>query len=226
MTDIYAVCSRKGGVGKTTVTRELAAAFATAGRRVLVVDVDPQRNLTRRYGVDPGQIATLYDVLASRLTRGGDEVTLQEVIVADVLDGVDLVPGDKLLADVELTLGGVAARRERFLTRVLAPVREQGNYDIVLIDCPPSLGLLTINALVAADQVIVPVDMTVSDSLDGAEDLLGTVVELEEDAPRSVRCCAIALGAARRFARWCCARSKPTWPTCRCRSPTRPSLPP
>lgn len=182
MTRILAVCSQKGGVGKTTAVRELAAAFAKDGLRVLAVDVDPQRNLTRRYGVDPSRIATLYDVLASRLMRGQDELEISDAILTDVLDGVDLVPGDRLMAEVELTLGGVAARRERFLARALEPVL--GSHDIVLLDCPPSLGLLTVNALVAADAVLVPVDMTASDSLDGAEDLIGTVLELEEDGPR------------------------------------------
>jgi chromosome partitioning protein len=184
MTRIYAVCSQKGGVGKTTTVRELAAALSAAGQRVLVIDSDPQRNLTRRYGVDPSNIGTLYDALASRLMRGQEEVSLEDVIVADVLDGVDLVPGDRLLADVELTLVGVPSRRERFLARALTPLRKAGRYDVVVIDCPADLGMLTINALVAADDVLIPVDMTQSDSLDGAEDLVGTVRELEDDAPR------------------------------------------
>jgi chromosome partitioning protein len=175
-----AVCTQKGGVGKTTAVANLAAAWGARGQRVLAIDADPQFALTRRFGVDPAERVTLYETLASRLVRGHAEIDVGEAIV-DVLPGVALIPARRELADVEVTLAGIT-RRERLLRRVLARLPDV--FDLVLIDCPPNLGLLTVNALCAADEVLIPIDMKSVDALAGAEELVATAAALEEDAPR------------------------------------------
>ncbi len=142
---IIAFANQKGGVAKTTTTLNLAAAFAEAGSRVLCVDMDPQGNLTMSQGIDPDTLDTsMYDVLVHR-TPVRDVVVHREVDVACA--SIDL-------AGAEIAMSTMIGR-ERSLQKALAPVRE--DYDFILIDTPPSLGLLTINALTAANKVIVPV---------------------------------------------------------------------
>src|SRR4051794_5557614 len=153
-----AVSSQKGGIGKTTTTANLGLAWGETGRRVLVVDLDPQFALTRRFGVSPAAApATVYDLLV------GDE-TLEAAVVR-VGRGVELLAARRELAPLELALAG-EHHRERFLAELLA--HETERYDVVLIDCPPTLGLLTVNAIVAAGEVLVPVNMTDEGALQGA----------------------------------------------------------
>jgi chromosome partitioning protein len=140
-----AFANQKGGVAKTTTTLNLAAAFAEAGNRVLCVDMDPQGNLTMSQGIDPDTLDTsMYDVLVHKVPVR-DVIRTREVDVACA--SIDL-------AGAEIAMSTMIGR-ERSLQRALAPVRE--DYDFILIDTPPSLGLLTINALTAANKVIVPV---------------------------------------------------------------------
>jgi chromosome partitioning protein len=142
---IIAFANQKGGVAKTTTTLNLAAAFAEEGHRVLCVDMDPQGNLTMSQGIDPDTLDTsMYDVLVHK-TPVRDVVRQREVDVACA--SIDL-------AGAEIAMSTMIGR-ERSLQKALAPVRE--DYDFILIDTPPSLGLLTINALTAANKVIVPV---------------------------------------------------------------------
>jgi chromosome partitioning protein len=142
---VIAFANQKGGVAKTTSTLNLAVALAEQGSRVLIVDVDPQGNLTMSQGLNPDSIErSMYDVLVYRLPI--DQIIHQ--------GEVDLAVSSIDLAGAELALSSIIGR-ERALERALIPVRER--YDFVLIDTPPSLGLLTINALVAATGVIVPV---------------------------------------------------------------------
>jgi chromosome partitioning protein len=142
---IIAFANQKGGVAKTTTTLNLAAAFAEEGSRVLCVDMDPQGNLTMSQGIDPDTLDTsMYDVLVHKVPVR-DVVRQREVDVACA--SIDL-------AGAEIAMSTMIGR-ERSLQRALAPVRE--DYDFILIDTPPSLGLLTINALTAANKVIVPV---------------------------------------------------------------------
>jgi chromosome partitioning protein len=145
---VVALCNQKGGVGKTTTAINLGAALAEFGRRVLLVDFDPQGALSVGLGVGPYELErTVRDLV---LEPG---VTLDDVRIATTVPGVDLLPSNIELSAAELQLVNEVAR-EQTLARVLAPALP--DYDVVLIDCQPSLGLLTVNALTAAHGVIVP----------------------------------------------------------------------
>jgi chromosome partitioning protein len=176
-----AICTQKGGVGKTTTVANLAAAWGSRGQRVLAIDFDPQFALTRRFGIDPSDRLTIADVLESQLIRDRTAIPIGKAIVSDVAPGVDVIPAHRRLSDIEITLVQ-AVKRETFLRRALRG--ETGTHDIVLIDCPPNLGLLTVNALSAADEALIPIDMKSVDALAGAEELIATVQELEEDGPK------------------------------------------
>ena len=168
---IYCFANQKGGVAKTTTTVSLAAYLAAAGRRVLVVDTDPQCNATTSLGVDPrGLTVSLYNVLLDgRSVR--EAVTLTEWV------NLDLLPSSADLAGADVELAGVLAR-ERLLARALAPVA--GRYDYIFIDEPPSLGLLTINGLTAATHgVIIPVQCEYL-ALEGLSMLLNTVRQVHD----------------------------------------------
>ena len=147
---IIAMCNQKGGVGKTTTTINLGASLAELGRKVLLVDFDPQGSLTVGLGVNPYDITTsVYNLV---MDRG---VTLDDVVVKTGVPGLDLVPSNIDLSAAEVQLVSEVAR-EQVLARALAPAIEE--YDFVIIDCQPSLGLLTVNALTAAHGVIVPME--------------------------------------------------------------------
>jgi chromosome partitioning protein len=147
---IVALCNQKGGVGKTTSTINLGAALAELGRRVLLVDFDPQGALSVGLGVQPHQLdRTIYNLLMER----GIEV--DDILLKTSVAGMDLLPSNIDLSAAEVQLVGEVAR-EQTLARVLAAVVE--DYDYLLIDCQPSLGLLTVNALTASDGVIIPLE--------------------------------------------------------------------
>lgn len=147
---VVSMVNQKGGVGKTTTTINLGAALAEYGRKVLLVDFDPQGSLSVGLGLNPHEMdATVYNALMQR------EVSITDVIVPSGVAGMDLVPSNIDLAAAEVQLVNEVAR-EQTLQRVLAPVL--ADYDFVLIDCQPSLGLLTVNALTASNGVIVPLE--------------------------------------------------------------------
>jgi chromosome partitioning protein len=147
---IAAVCNQKGGVGKTTTTINLGAALAERGRRVLLVDFDPQGALSVGLGIQPHELdATVYNLLMER------SLTAHDVIIKTRVDGMDLMPSNIDLSGAEVQLVHEVGR-EFVLGRVLQPVMP--DYDVILIDCQPSLGLLTVNALACADGVIVPLE--------------------------------------------------------------------
>ena len=147
-TKILAIINQKGGVGKSTTAVNLAAALGAAGKEVLLVDLDPQGNATSGYGIDKRDIGQcVYNVLLG-------ETPVEDVILANVGEGVDVLPSTISLAGAEVELVNEMARENR-LKNALGSLR--GRYDYILIDCPPSLGLLTINALVAADKLLIPI---------------------------------------------------------------------
>lgn len=147
-TKILAIINQKGGVGKSTTAVNLAAALGAAGKEVLLVDLDPQGNATSGYGIDKRDIGQcVYNVLLG-------ETPVEDVILANVCKGVDVLPSTISLAGAEVELVNEMARENR-LKNALGSLR--GRYDYILIDCPPSLGLLTINALVAADKLLIPI---------------------------------------------------------------------
>jgi chromosome partitioning protein len=168
---VLAVCNQKGGVGKTTSTINLGAALAEYGRRVLLVDFDPQGALSVGLGINPLELEkTVYNLLMER------DVTATDVIIPTAVPGLDLLPANIDLSAAEVQLVNEVAR-EQTLTRTLAPV--VGDYDVVLIDCQPSLGLLTVNALTAAHGVIIPSECEFF-ALRGVALLIQTIEKIRE----------------------------------------------
>jgi chromosome partitioning protein len=167
---IVALCNQKGGVGKTTTTINLGAALTEFGRRVLLVDFDPQGALSVGLGVNPNELdTTIYNALMERSVSADD-------ILIKTNAGMDLLPSNIDLSAAEVQLVGEVAR-EQSLKRVLDPIAD--DYDFILIDCQPSLGLLTINALTAADGVIIPLECEYF-SLRGVALLIQTIEKVSE----------------------------------------------
>lgn len=147
-TKIIAIINQKGGVGKSTTAINLGAALGEMGKQVLLVDLDPQGNCSSGLGVEKSLIQQcIYDVLLN-------DVPLEEVIIPDIAEGLDIAPATINLAGAEVELVSEMARENR-LKDAVGGMR--GKYDFILIDCPPSLGLLTVNALVAADKLLIPI---------------------------------------------------------------------
>ena len=168
---ILAMCNQKGGVGKTTSTINLGAALAEQGRRVLLVDLDPQGALSVGLGVNPLQLdRTVYNLLME------SDVTVDDVMLKTNVSGMDLLPSNIDLSAAEVQLVNEVAR-EQTLLRVLGPVLD--DYDIVLMDCQPSLGLLTVNALTAAHGVIIPLECEFF-ALRGVALLIQTIEKIQE----------------------------------------------
>jgi chromosome partitioning protein len=166
----YAITNQKGGVGKTTTAVNLGAYVAMSGKRVLLIDMDPQANATSSLGYDKRSLElTMYDVIIN-------DVPLSEMCIVTERVGLDLAPAGVALAGAEVELVALPKREYR-LSLALKPVLDR--YDYVFIDCPPSLGLLTVNALTAADGAVIPIQCEYL-ALEGLSQLLGTINRIRE----------------------------------------------
>ncbi len=164
MSKVYAITNQKGGVGKTTTSINLSAYLAAAGRRVMLIDLDPQANSSTGLGVEQPVQRSIYEVLVQH-------ITLNDVAITNTRPNLTVVPSAVDLAGAEIELVDMPEREYR-LRRAIEPVRR--NFDYILIDCPPSLGLLTLNALTAADGVLIPMQCEYL-PLEGLSQLLNTV---------------------------------------------------
>lgn len=165
MGKIIAITNQKGGVGKTTSTVNLGASLAKLGKKILLVDIDPQGNATSGVGVNKGDIdECVYNVLV-------EDLDAQKVIVPTMVDKLHIIPATIQLAGAEIELVSTISREVK-LKRALTPLKS--SYDYIIIDCPPSLGLLTLNALTASDSVLIPVQCEYY-ALEGLSQLLNTV---------------------------------------------------
>ena len=177
MAKIFCVANQKGGVGKTTTAVNLAASLASQGQRVLLIDLDPQGNATMGSGVDKAACAnTIYEVLV-------DGVAVADARVRPEAVSYDVVPANRELAGAEVELVNVQ-NRERQLKDALAPV--EGEYDFVLIDCPPALSLLTLNGLCAAHGVVIPMQCEYF-ALEGLSDLVNTIKQVHANLNRDLK---------------------------------------
>ncbi len=170
MAKIIAVCNQKGGTGKTTSTVNLAAALAALGKRVLIVDMDPQGNAGSGVGINKSELkASVYEVLTHR-------ADISNVIIQTKFSSLEILPCNINLTGAEIELVGVISRETR-LKKALDSVK--ANYDFMFIDSPPSLGLLTLNSLVAADSILIPIQCEFY-ALEGVSQLLNTISLVKE----------------------------------------------
>jgi len=177
--NIFAIANQKGGVAKTTTASNLAASLAMANQRVLLIDLDPQANLTSGVGLK-GQSTAAGNIYAA-LTD--DQLDPHSVILSTAVDHLSIIPADRNLTGAEIELVN-ATNRELRLRRVLTPLRD--DFDFIFVDSPPSLGLLTLNALVAADAVLVPLNCEYF-ALEGIAELLSTIERVRESLNPSLR---------------------------------------
>ena len=167
---VIAIANQKGGVGKTTTTINLSACLAEKGKKILVIDTDPQGNTTSGFGLEKNDIEnTIYELLLG-------EISIEESIIKNAVEGVDIIPSNVNLAAVEIELIGVD-KKEFILRNEVEWVKDR--YDFIIIDCPPSLSLLTINSMTTADTVLVPIQCEYY-ALEGLSQLIHTVNLVKE----------------------------------------------
>ncbi len=176
MSKTIAVCNQKGGTGKTTTTVNLAAALAALNKRVLIVDMDPQGNAGSGVGIDKSQLnVTVYDVLTHK-------ADISQAIIKTSISSLEILPCNINLTGAEIELVGVISRENR-LKKAISAVKS--NYDFIFIDSPPSLGLLTLNSLVAADSILIPIQCEFY-ALEGVSQLLNTITLVKEGLNESL----------------------------------------
>ena len=167
---IIAVANQKGGVGKTTTSTNLSACLAELNKKVLLIDIDPQGNATSGVGVDKNQLEnTVYEMIIG-------ECEMEECLLKDVIDNLDLLPSNVNLSGAEIDLIGVE-EREYILKKKIDEIKD--NYDFIVIDCPPSLNMLTVNAMTTADSVLVPIQCEYY-ALEGLSQLIHTINLVKE----------------------------------------------
>ena len=167
---IIAIANQKGGVGKTTTSINLSASLAVKGKKVLVIDTDPQRNRTSGFGVDKNNLEnTIYELILG-------ECSISDCVIKDVIPGVSVVPSNVNLAAAEIELIGVE-KKEYILSNEVDYIKDE--YDYIIIDCPPSLNMLTINAMTTADSVLVPIQCEYY-ALEGLSQLIHTINLVKE----------------------------------------------
>ena len=167
---IIAIANQKGGVGKTTTSINLSSAMAASGKKILVIDTDPQGNTTSGFGIEKNDLEnTIYELMLS-------ECSIKECILNDVIDGVSIIPSNVNLAAAEIELIGID-KKEFILKREVEWIKD--SYDYIIIDCPPSLNLLTLNAMTTADSVLVPIQCEYY-ALEGLSQLIHTINLVKE----------------------------------------------
>jgi len=177
MAKTITICNQKGGVGKTTTSINLSTSLALQGKKVLLVDIDPQGNATSGIGVDKSTISqSIYHVILG-------ESSIQDIILKTQVNGLDLVPSNINLTGAEVELVGIMGREQR-LKKALGGIKEHYNY--IVIDCPPSLGLLTINALTASDSVLIPIQCEYY-ALEGLGQLMKTITLVKENLNQDIQ---------------------------------------
>ncbi len=165
MSRVIAITNQKGGVGKTTTAINVSACMAEAGHSTLLIDIDPQANATSGLGVDPNDVdLTIYEALI-------EEISIEDALMKTTVEGLDLIPSHIRLTGAELEMVAMIGR-EKKLQQAMESIRD--DYEYVLVDCPPSLGLLTLNTLTAADSVIIPIQCEYY-ALEGLGKLLNTI---------------------------------------------------
>jgi len=171
MSKVIAICNQKGGVGKTTTAINLAVYLALSGKKILLIDIDPQGNATSGLGINKHNIKTsIYDLVI-------DEIDPRPIIITTGIDNLSLIPSTLSLTGAEVELVGIMGREYRLKKAISSLLSD---YDFILIDCPPSLGLLTVNALAAADSVLIPIQCEYY-ALEGLSQLVNTVRLVKEN---------------------------------------------
>ncbi len=172
MANVISVANQKGGVGKTTTVINIGASLGAAEKKILIVDFDPQTNCTSGFGLPRrGDYPSIYDLITGKKS-------FDEVVVKSELKNLSIIPGSISLAGAEVELANLEEGRENVLKVIINGVKD--NYDYILIDCPPSLGLLTINALTASDELLIPIQAEYF-AMEGVSELVRTVEMVREN---------------------------------------------